>query len=70
MLIFESTILPTFLIIIDQRVYILYKESKSSAYAPFDLQEIAAVVMSPSNPMSAAFRMKDPKKFGRSHIIF
>ena len=28
------------------------------------------MVMSPSNPMSAAFRMKDAKKFGRSHIIF
>jgi len=59
MLIYESKILHTYLIVVDQRVYILYKESKSSAYAPFDLEEIAAIVMSPSNPMSAAFRMKD-----------
>lgn len=70
MIIFEAKILHTFLIVVDQRIYILYKESKMSAYAPFDLEEVAAVVMSPSNPMSAAFRMKDTKKFGRSHIIF
>ena len=70
MIIYESKILQTFLVIVEQRVYIIYKESKKNAYSPFDLEEIAAVVMSPSNPMSAAFRMKDSKKFGRSHIIF
>lgn len=26
--------------------------------------------MSPSNPMSAAFKIKDSSKIGRSHIIF
>ena len=26
--------------------------------------------MSPSNPMSAAFKLKDHKKLGRSHIVF
>jgi len=70
MIIYESKILTTFFVIVEQKVYILYKESKMNAYPPFDIEEIAAVVMSPSNPMSAAFRMKDSKKFNRSHIIF
>ena len=26
--------------------------------------------MSPSNPMSAAFKLKDQNKLGRSHIVF
>ena len=52
------------------RVYILFKESLNNMYTPFDLEEIAAVIMSPSNPMSASFRMKDPARIGRSHVIF
>jgi len=43
-------------------VYILYKESKASVYVPFSLEEVQAIVMSPSNPLSAAFHMKSDKK--------
>ena len=57
-------------IIVEQKVYILFKDTLGNMYTPFNLEELAAVVMSPSNPMSAAFRMKDQKKFGRSHIVF
>jgi hypothetical protein len=39
-------------------------------YNPFKLDEIKALVMSPSNPMSAAFVMKDTHRLNRSHIIF
>ena len=31
----------------------------SILYTPFDLEELSAVIMSPSNPMSAAFKIKD-----------
>lgn len=48
----------------------MFKDSRNIVYTPFDIEEIAAIVMSPSNPMSAAFRMKDQNKFSRSHIIF
>jgi len=37
----------------------MFKDSLRNMYTPFDLMDIAAVIMSPSNPMSAAFRMKD-----------
>ena len=68
--IFDRKLVATLLVVLDQRVYILFKDSLNVVYTPFDLEEIAAVVMSPSNPMSAAFRMKDQNKFKRSHIIF
>ena len=45
-------------------------KTHANLYTPFDLEELSAVVMSPSNPMSAAFKMKDQKKLNRSHIIF
>lgn len=45
-------------------------KTSSNLYTPFDLEELQAVVMSPSNPMSAAFKLKDQKKLNRSHIIF
>jgi len=48
----------------------MFKDTLRNMYTPFDLTEIAAVIMSPTNPMSAAFRMKDSNKLGRSHIIF
>ena len=70
MIIFDQKIHTSVLVIVDQRVYILFKDSLQNMYTPFDLEELAAVVMSPSNPMSAAFRLKDQNKFGRSHIIF
>ena len=59
MIIFDQRIITCVLAIVDQRVYILYKDTNGNLYTPFDLEELAAVVMSPSNPMSAAFRMKD-----------
>ena len=70
LIIFDSKIIETIFAIVDQKVYILYKDTKMNVYTPFDLEELAAVVMSPSNPMSAAFRMKDCKKLNRSHIVF
>lgn len=48
----------------------MYKDTFVNMYTPFDLEELAAVVMSPSNPMSAAFRMKQSDKLNRSHIVF
>ena len=49
----------------------MFKNNASSnLYTPFDLEELQAVVMSPSNPMSAAFKLKDQKKLNRSHIVF
>ncbi len=59
MIIYDTGILNSYFAIVDQRVYILFKESMKNMYTPFDLEEIAAVIMSPTNPMSAAFRLKD-----------
>ena len=59
MIIFDQRIITSVLAIVDQKVYICYKDTLANLYTPFDLEELAAVVMSPSNPMSAAFRMKD-----------
>lgn len=59
MFIFDQKIINCLLAVVDQRVYIMFKENMTNMYTPFDLEEIAAIVMSPSNPMSAAFRMKD-----------
>jgi hypothetical protein len=58
-IIFDQKIVTATFVIVDQKVYILFKESLGSMYTPFNLDELAAIVMSPSNPMSAAFRMKD-----------
>ena len=55
---------------VDTKVYMIFKGNKTSIYWPFDLQELSAIVMSPSNPMSAAFKLKDQNKLGRSHIVF
>jgi len=70
MIIFDQKIITCYLAIVDQRVYILFKDSMANVYTPFDLEELSAVVMSPSNPMSAAFKLKDSKKLNRSHIVF
>ena len=70
MIIYDTGIVNAYLVIVDQRIYIMFKESLSNMYTPFDLEELAAVIMSPSNPMSAAFRLKDHNKMQRSHIIF
>lgn len=59
MIVFDQKIVTANFVVVDQKVYILFKESLGNMYTPFDLTELAAVVMSPSNPMSAAFRMKD-----------
>lgn len=71
MTIYDQKIITCNLAIVDQRVYILFNDkAHSNLYTPFDLEELQAVVMSPSNPMSAAFKMKDQKKLNRSHIVF
>ena len=70
LIIFDKKIMTCLLAVVDQRVYIMYKDTYVNVYTPFDLEELAAVVMSPSNPMSAAFRMKQQDKLNRSHIIF
>ena len=59
LIIFDQKIMTCLLAVVDQRVYIMYKDSFVNVYTPFDLEELAAVVMSPSNPMSAAFKLKD-----------
>ena len=59
----DRKIVNTEFYIVDQRFYIVFKDSRNIVYTPFDIEEVAAVVMSPSNPMSAAFRMKDQAKF-------
>ena len=48
----------------------MFKDSKKTIYTPFGLQELTALVMSPNNPMSAAFKLKDGDRLGRSHIVF
>ena len=58
------------MVIVDSQIFLFYKESLVTIYNPFRLNEVAALVMSPSNPMSAAFLMKDPQRLTRSHIIF
>ena len=58
------------MVIVDCKVYLMYKDSKRTIYTPFDLTELTSLVMSPSNPMSAAFKLKDQEKLGRSHIVF
>ena len=58
------------MVIINSQIYLFYKESMVTIYNPFKLDEIKALVMSPSNPMSAAFVMKDTHRLNRSHIIF
>ena len=68
--IYHEKIQNAILAVIDTKVFLLFKESKSSIYRPFDLEELSAIVMSPSNPMSAAFKMKDQNKLKRSHIVF
>jgi hypothetical protein len=68
--IFHEKIVEACLTIVDMKVYFMFKSTKSSIYKPFDLSELSAIVMSPSNPMSAAFRLKDQNKLGRSHIVF
>jgi len=67
---FDQKIITCNLAIVDQRVYIMFKDSNANLYTPFDLEDLSAVVMSPSNPMSAAFKLKDTKKLNRSHIVF
>ena len=70
-ILYDQKVITCNLAIVDQRVYIMFKNMTSSnLYTPFDLEELQAVVMSPSNPMSAAFKLKDQKKLNRSHIIF
>jgi len=49
---------------------LFYKDSKATIFNPIKLSEIRAIVMSPSNPMHAAFEVKDPARLGRSHIVF
>ena len=68
--IFDQKIMTCIFTIVDQKVYIMFKDSMINVYTPFDLEELGAIVMSPSNPMSAAFRMKQQDKLNRSHIIF
>ena len=67
---FDGKIIECILVIVDQTVYLLFKDTYRNIISPFNLIELAAVIMSPSNPMSAAFKMKDDKKLNRSHIIF
>jgi len=57
--IFHDKIVEAVLTIVDMQVYFLFKSTKSSIYKPFELTELSAIVMSPSNPMSAAFKLKD-----------
>ena len=70
MIIYDTGIVNSYFAIVDQRIYIMFKESMRNMYTPFDLEELAAVIMSPTNPMSAAFRFKDQNRIKRSHIIF
>jgi len=68
--IYQSKVIASIMVIVDSQIFLFYKESMVTIYNPFKLNEIEALVMSPSNPMSAAFLMKDPQRFNRSHIIF
>jgi hypothetical protein len=68
--IFQNKVIASAMVIVDSEIYFFYKESMVTIYNPFKLDEIKALIMSPSNPMSAAFVMKDPQRFNRSHIIF
>ena len=68
--IYQKKIIDATLVIVDCKVYLLYKDSKRTIYTPFDLTELTSLVMSPSNPMSAAFKLKDQERLGRSHIVF
>ena len=69
-ILFDNRVIECILVIVDQRVYLMFKDTLRNVYTPFDLEELSAVIMSPSNPMSASFRLKDQNKLGRSHIIF
>lgn len=59
------------LVIYNGKVFLVYGESKLTIYSPFDLlSEVKALVMSPSNPLSAAFHLKNDRQLQRSHVIF
>jgi len=68
--IFQNKVIASVMVIVDSEIYLFYKESNVTIYNPFKLEEIRALILSPSNPMSAAFHMKDPLRFNRSHIMF
>lgn len=70
LLFFDSRIIECILVIVDTTIYVLYKDTYRNILSPFELEELSAIIMSPSNPMSAAFKLKDDKKLSRSHIIF
>jgi hypothetical protein len=50
-------------------IFVLYREKKTLVQSPLKLEDLETVIMSPSLPTSAAFKLKDTKKHGRSHII-
>ena len=58
------------MVILDKMVYFVYKESKCLVLDPLKLGQISALVMSPSQPMSAAFKLNDAQNMRRSHVIF
>jgi len=49
---------------------LIFKESKGTLYTPFSINEIDMMIMSPTMPTAGAFKLKNSKKHGRSHIIF
>jgi hypothetical protein len=51
-------------------VFVLHKEKKTLVQAPFKLEDLETVVLSPSLPTHAALKLKDTSKYGRSHCIF
>ena len=58
------------LCIIDVMVFVLYREKKTLAQTPFKIEDLEEMIMSPSQPTSSAFKLKDTQKYGRSHCIF
>jgi len=47
------------LCIIDVMVFVLYREKKTLAQTPFKIEDLEEMIMSPSQPTSSAFKLKD-----------
>ena len=62
--------METVLVVLNNVVYLLYKDSKNTMYTPFKVKDIAAMIMSPTLHTAAAFKLRDSRKLKRSHIIF
>lgn len=66
----EKKVIETLLTVLHNTVYLMYKDSKNTMYTPFKVKDIQAMIMSPTLHTAASFKLKNPLKLKRSHIIF